>query len=714
VSGVGAASVVLAHALAVSAVSHCHYVFNPPTRQQWFIAELALATALWLPLRWAVPRVWAVAREAPVTRLGGPLVAGLLVNLWWAGLLTDTLWLHKPAVRAALGPVLWVADWLTASAVYAGLLALTIDATAPDSDRARLRLAAKRLHVLVAFALFLVAANAFAVWYIGRERTLYFWDYMVYWVRCADLAEAMRAGPPGEVWDQVRRETQEADYGPLPAVPPSAVMAAFGDSRLAYVLAVVNLYLLALAAAAWLFVRRFAPSAGTLAVVMPLLLVLLSPVAWVPILRGYLDIGGAALGVLALLVYLSRPAGELPWPRVLLLAALLAGMAVFRRWYGFFVVAFFLTAGVDSALAMVRGGWRCGRPIVLTGAWAAVFLASVAGGWVARVAATDYGANFSAYKAALPLADRAWLVIDDCGPGTVAAALLGTLVLLAFRDTRRAALVIAAMPPIMLLHFLRMQDFAPHHCYLFLPAFVLLPGLALVRVLGAAPGWVRWPGVALVAAVGAAGMIVMFVPEARPYHQFLRPAVARVPCEPLTRADLPEFVQLLKATEDEAATTTGGRVAVVASSFTIGQTMFVTADLSLREPHFRRKRITITTEVDRVNGFPDEYFRADVLVVPTPPQTHLRAGEQQVVVLTTESLLNGTDIGRAFDRLPGEFRLADGVTVYLYRRARPIPPADFEAYCDKLRQAHPDVPAVFTPRPGTEDYLLLPLPREGR
>ena len=122
---------------------------------------------------------------------------------------------------------------------------------------------------------------------------------------------------------------------------------------------------------------------------------------------------------------------------------------------------------------------------------------SVAGGWVYRAAVTNYGADYAAYKNPYPLADRAWRVIDNCGPGTVAAALVGALVLLTYRDTRRAALLIVAMPPIMLLHFLQLQDFAPHHCYLFLPAFVLLPGLALARVLAAAPGWVRWLGVAL-------------------------------------------------------------------------------------------------------------------------------------------------------------------------------------------------------------------------
>jgi hypothetical protein len=103
--------------------------------------------------------------------------------------------------------------------------------------------------------------------------------------------------------------------------------------------------------------------------------------------------------------------------------------------------------------------------------------------------------------------------------------------------------------------------------------------------------------------------------------------------------------------------------------------------------------------VDRRDGFPAAVLRADVLVVADPPQTHLDPAEQQGVVVTARSVWDGTDIGRAFDRLPGEYRLGDDVTVRLYRRARPIPAADLRAYCERLRRAHPDKPSFFTPPP---------------
>ena len=140
VSWLGAASVVLAHAFAVSAVSHCHYVVTPPTRQLWFIAELVARRArCGRRCRWAVRRVWTVAREVALDAARRAARAGAVRQPLVGGPLADTLWLHKPITRAVLELVLRVADWLVASAVYAGLLALTIAAitASPSGEGSR-------------------------------------------------------------------------------------------------------------------------------------------------------------------------------------------------------------------------------------------------------------------------------------------------------------------------------------------------------------------------------------------------------------------------------------------------------------------------------------------------------------------------------------------------------------------------------------------------
>jgi hypothetical protein len=48
------------------------------------------------------------------------------------------------------------------------------------------------------------------------------------------------------------------------------------------------------------------------------------------------------------------------------------------------------------------------------------------------------------------------------------------------------------------------------------------------------------------------------------------------------------------------------------------------------------------------------------------------------------------------------------VTVRVYRRTRPIDLAAFKMFCEKLKQAHPDWPNVWTPLEPAEAMLAVP------
>ena len=730
-------SVLLAHALAILALAHVHYSGWCPKAQAWPWYELGIALAVW-PLcilfinGFLKPTFSALPNDQCRPFLLIALGLGLGISAWWSGILETTLWLFAPNVGAVLGVALALSRWLVVTAVVAGLLSATVRTIRATTVRERLiedrsLTVAARIEPIpdrsltvaarmIGIILFLIAINAFAVWYVQQERIVYYWDYMVYWTKTVELAEAMKTESPGDVLDGLRRATQGDDYGPMPAVMPALIATLFGDSRLVYILAVANLYLVGLGLASVLFVRRILPSSPTLSTTVPLLMVLLCPVAWLPLLRGYLDIGGAAIAVLVLLAYLSKPAGELGWPKAIQLALLLVALTLFRRWYSFFVVAFFLIAGMDTGLVAIKGLLRFGfreafrraAPLGLAGLWAFALLFTVAGGWVIRAATTNYADDYFAYKSLDPLHERAWLIVENCGPGYFAAALLGLIVSLCYRELRRPALVIAGMVPVMTVHFLKTQDPGPHHYYLFLPALVLLPSLAGVRFLYLLSMYARLPLLMLAALIGTISMYVMFDPHGMKYHEDLRPAVSRLHSPPLTRHDLPELIRLMKAADE--ATPDGGTVVVASSSLALSPTTLQTADRSLGEPIIDRRKVRLTPEVDRVSSFPEGFFQADVIVVVDPPQWHLRPEEQQVIVITAESLLQNREIGKAFDRLPGEYRLFDpqrgqDVIAFIYRRARPIPKADFEEYVAKLKAAHPTRTRLSEPPPGLERYL---------
>jgi hypothetical protein len=559
---------------------------------------------------------------------------------------------------------------------------------------------------------FSILANGFAVWYVSQERTIYYWDYMAYWTKADELSRLIRSGSWLELWETVRNGTLHDDYGPIPAIPPAAVMAVFGGGRRVYILAVVNTYFLVVALLSWQFVRRSTRAPG--ACLLSLLLMSLSTVAWVPLLRGYLDIGGGTFVVAALFVYLARPPGRLTWIHLVLLGALLAAATLFRRWYGYFGFALLLTAGMETAVAAVgsvrRNEWReaaakvCTSPLI--GCWVLVWVSLFAFPWVRRVVTTDYSDAYFAYQSLGPIGDRVWLVIDNCGLAGAVVSLVSLVAVLRYPETRRFGLVLAAITPIMLFHMLKTADPNPHHCYLFLPAYVLLPAVASTRVLRSAPAGIRLALITGVAVRGMAGMAVMFLPAARPLYAPLRPAVSRLQFPPLVRDDLPALTGLFRATE--AASAGGKRVAVVASSLTLNPTMFVTADRSLGEPVFPADRVVQFPEVDRVGGFPVGLFTADIVVVAWPPQTHLRPEEQQAVVVTAELFHHRMGIGAAFEPLPGEHRLGDDVVATIYLRSRPIRESELIDFEAKLRSAHSDRPVFYTPPSDVRNRLDRP------
>jgi hypothetical protein len=70
-----------------------------------------------------------------------------------------------------------------------------------------------------------------------------------------------------------------------------------------------------------------------------------------------------------------------------------------------------------------------------------------------------------------------------------------------------------------------------------------------------------------------------------------------------------------------------------------------------------------------------------------------------MVVEPVRQMLSGEGFGAAFERVPEEFMLDGSTKTYLYRRTRPIEPADVAAVSAALRRHYPDRPYVHEYRP---------------
>ena len=441
----------LAAAVAVSAVGHACYLLPVPSRFLWFAAVLGLFFAV-RPLCGAFLRglVMPALRRLPMRERGLfvalPVVAGALLAAGIPRTLADTLWLYSPPRQVPLKWLLRLADAGTLIGTLFGLCSLAVlRRSHPELVEAK-PVAGwfSARAALVGGVVFVAAANLFAVSYLAREHTVYFYDLAGYWMRTADLGEQLRASPR-EACREVVRSIHATDYTLVPSAPLAPVLALVGGSRAAYVLAVVNLYALSAVLLLTLLLRR-TPLAGSeapsrWASCVPWLVASGLPCLWAPVLRGYLDVGGVALALGVLLAYFRGRPAELRWHQLLLIGSLLAAMFLFRRWYAYWVVAFLLLMAAECAGGFVGGkrrtlrtAWEAARPFAVVAGTAALLLFVIARPMLVRTLTTDYAELYAGYQNAAGLVAGLLPTASYFGYLTCVLFLGGAALLIASRE----------------------------------------------------------------------------------------------------------------------------------------------------------------------------------------------------------------------------------------------------------------------------------------
>lgn len=544
----------------------------------------------------------------------------------------------------------------------------------------------------------IVLIDLYVVWFVNAERTLYHADQVTYWSYSSNLSKLAGERPFSAV-RAVAQTVAYQDLNLLPAVPIAGVLALAGDSRLAYVLAVINVYglaaVLALVFALW---RLGGPPKPW---VVPATLLIL-PTMWRAIFIGYLGIGGVAIALLVLALawdFRETP----PSSRKLAVAGLLlALLVVFRRWWLIWVAAFLLVTAVDALWCFLRSrtnGWQRLRdsflgPLILASSAAAAILVLSAPIMVQRLT-MNYSDRFTIWRLD-SVTERVGAVVGQFGVAGLLLVSLSVAVLLKSDRMRRLAILLSLQTVTTYVIMTRIQDHSPQHWYLYYPQALLLVGLAAGRVIETLPK--RWRTFALggTVAAGVAMTTVVFVPAATSWTRGLGALLPTDRIQPATRGDLAEIDRLLGYL-DTSMKAHPGRVYVLASGPYLSDQVLAFANLSLNTDYRSPLTIVSGSHVDRRDGFPRGLLVADYVLVPDPPVVPERPEEQRVVVEPAMSFHRHTDVALAFRRLPQTFQLDNGLRVLVFERFRAHTREEVEALSRRLRAAYPDRPEIYSP-----------------
>ncbi len=185
------------------------------------------------------------------------------------------------------------------------------------------------------------------MFYLSQERTFYSWDNAFYADQTLASADAFRHSLHGGA--RFIRASLTQEYLLLYTIPLVPCIWLLGASRAAYIIAVYAVYFTPFLLLASELARRMFPEEEVKAARLAAVFTVATPASWVMILRGYPDIGGAALVAAALLLY-ERSDIARRW-QPLLAAGLLAGSAaLLRRGYVYSVIALYAAFAVDLAI----------------------------------------------------------------------------------------------------------------------------------------------------------------------------------------------------------------------------------------------------------------------------------------------------------------------------------------------------------------------------
>ncbi len=511
--------------------------------------------------------------------------------------------------------------------------------------------------------------------YVSHERYFYYWDLANFHNMTIEKAIAFRASP---YW--AMRGVMESianNYNEIFTIPLLPFILIFGDSRLVYALSVALVYLLPFALVTGAIAAKLIPFHRRAVFWSAALLTLLTPMAWAPTLYGWPDTGAALLIALAVWVYLHDIRLK-QWWQIALIGLAIAVAALFRRYFAYGGVAFFISITLQALIAFFGRARQLPREafrnlydnlvrICLTGVATLLALAVLGWPFLYNALTRDYGVHASyvrsfAQNLRFYTSEHGWAAWMLAGLGLAAGVKARVL-------ARPAATFIALFGSVSLLQWLcTVRQLGTQYTLNF----------TLVVVLGlTALGWTTWVmslGTmrTLAASASVVYLVVNFVIGLTPVDLLrdrpLRPLFsAKYP--PLVRTDYGEIVRLIRYLRAVASHKEPTYVA--ASSYDVNWDLLRNAERTLYGRDESILNVLVTQEVDSRDSYPlERLLQAQYVLVATPFQHHLRAEQQHLVKVALIAFTENWEIAQDFTRLPEQFHLANGSVVNIYQRTR--------------------------------------------
>jgi hypothetical protein len=534
--------------------------------------------------------------------------------------------------------------------------------------------------------------------YISQEQYYYYWDYARSFQQLNDLIDSFQKSALEGIG--LLLISLFDDYTQLPSIPLLPLRIILGGSRLGFISGLVLAYVIPFSLIMGLTLSRIILVKPRLVFWSTSLFSLLIPSVWIPIFRGFPDIGGSALISLAILNYWQDSNLKTKNQRIFI--AFLLGIAVlFRRHFIYSVRALILTI-IIYKLIEISPKYR--RRVTLFLKYLKIFSLRIAhvlflfGAFsfivIIKALFINYRALYSSYEASAT--SNAEFYIQAFGLIICVSSITGFICAQQNKSIDRRTsdfLFLFGLISIIQWLFFAKQiniQYVTHFLTFIIPGNYLLIHIIFSKF--------NQPIRNTFLIFSMFFYSLNFLCAIGTNFKFIYPISLLFSKKesPLFRQDYESVASLVKYLRVHS--NSSQKIYVAASSYTLNYSVFTVAEQQL----FGKSTLPISrnSNIDSRDFYPlNGLLQAHYVVVASPYQYHIDPKEQTVVKVVVDAFKENWAIAQDFTPLPQTFALEHGVTVRIYERIRPT---SFTTILETLAKMRSQVSRI----PGQEPYWL--------
>lgn len=539
-------------------------------------------------------------------------------------------------------------------------------------------------------------ATCFISFLIKQNQFIYYWDYGREWTTAINVSEELFANPVNAL-KSIYQSINESDYNKLMPVLIALPLKILGNSFTRYI--VINMLffmcptLFIVSLLSYKILRKF--SIVTVRFWNILLLVSLTPILYCVLLDGFMDIVILPIISALLLIAVDFDYNSVDVGTCFQIVIGILLMVLFRRYFAYWVVGYIFSL-FFIAMYQIKSGDNKRKKfkvyvidMMLIGGISLAILLTFFRQFFIRSIFNNFSYAYSAYD--VPYIEKFQKLADAFGWGELFIAfVLAPMICRIYKGM--IAIIFSYFCNIIVAIFLiwNEQQMGWHHYYLIVVQVMLL---YLLGLFGFAEKKEKKKRV-VIKVIGSIwclmNIMICFMPILRGLNKYN--LFASRYYEVKIRDDLENIHNMTDYVNEIANLENGKWVYVLSSSSILNSDILRKSELP-----FNMNAIPTlygTKDVDLRDGFPEELFTADVVIVGEPIQTHLPDETQEIITYLSELILDSDSyLGRHYDCV-NEFILHGDVTAKVYKRNSQYSKEDYlklRKYFDGIYGAYPEL-----------------------